>query len=288
MISSAAKLRAMLAGPDSVVAPGAFSPIVARIIAEVGFQAVYLTGAGISAGIYGQPDVGVVTLTETVDAACRIVETCGLPVICDADTGYGGVLNVRRTVMELERAGIAALHIEDQEFPKRCGYLEGHALVTPAEMASRIKAAVDARRDPDLMIIARTEALGAASLAETIERACLYRQAGADMIFVNGVLREQDAETLAHKIPGPHLYNVSTSGRTPHLSHTILKELGYSLIIYPAHSLFLALKSIRTMFESLHKEKTLVPWLDHMIDFNEWKRLTGILQMEDIERRYQK
>jgi 2-methylisocitrate lyase-like PEP mutase family enzyme len=190
-------------------------------------------------------------------------------------------------MIELERAGVAGLHIEDQEFPKRCGYLQGFTLVTAEEMVSRIKAAVDARIDPDVLIIARTEALGAANLAETIERGCRYRQAGADMVFVNGILREEDAEILGRDIPGPHLYNVSTSGRTPHLSGSRLKELGYSLIIYPAHSLLLALRSIRTMLESLRDEGTIVPWFDRMIDFDEWKRVTGILEMEAIERRYQ-
>jgi 2-methylisocitrate lyase-like PEP mutase family enzyme len=285
-MTPAATLRKLLAGGEPVIAPGAFGPLVGRLVAEAGFPAVYLSGAGLAGGLYGQPDVGLVTMTEVVEAARATVETSGLPVICDADTGYGGVLNVRRTVMGLEAAGVAALHIEDQEFPKRCGFLDGHSLVDAGEMVARLKAALDARRDTDLLIIARTEMLGAGGIGETIDRACRYREAGADMIFCNGILSEADAERLAREIPGPHLYNVSTSGRTPHLAPARLRALGYALVIYPAHTLFLAVKAIRDMLDFLKAEGTLAPLLDRMIDFAEWKRLTGILDMEARERRY--
>ena len=285
-ITPARRLRQLLVGDDIVMAPGAFSPIAARLVAEAGFPAVYLSGAGVSAALYGQPDVGTLTLTELADAARRMVEAAGIPLICDADTGFGNVINVRRTVQELEAAGVAAVHLEDQAFPKKCGYFEGHVLVEPAEMVQRIRAALEARRDADTLIIARTEALGARHIDETIDRACAYVEAGAGMIFVNGLLHEADVVRVAREIPGPQLYNVSTSGKTPHLHVSRLKELGFKMVIYPAHSLFLALRGIQQMLAGLKAEGTIAPWLEQMIDFEEWRRLTGVLEIEALERRY--
>jgi len=286
MNENARKLRSLLAGPEPVIAPGAFAPLVGRLVAEAGFPAVYFTGAGVSGGLYGQPDVGLVTMTELVDAARRTVEISALPLICDADTGFGGVLNVRRTVRELEAAGVAALHIEDQEFPRQCGFLGGHTLASADEMVQRLKAALDARRDDQTMIIARTEMFGAAGVEETIERAGRYLEAGADMIFCNGVTTEEQAVKLARAISGPQLYNVSTSGLTPHLSKARLAELGYKIVVYPAHSLFLALKQIAAMLADLKQQGTLEPWLPKMIDFDEWKRVSGINEAEATERRF--
>lgn len=283
----AARLRELLSGPEPIVAPGAFSPIVGRLAAEAGFQAVYFTGAGVAGGLYGQPDVGLVTLSELVDAARRTVEVAELPLICDADTGFGGVLNIRRTVRDLEAAGVAALHIEDQEFPRRCGFLGGHRLATADEMVTRLKVALDARRDENTMIIARSEMFGAAGVDETIERAQRYLEAGADMVFCNGVTTEQQAVQLARAIKGPQLYNVSTSGLTPHLGKQRLRELGYRLIIYPAHALFLALKQIQAMFADLRDHGTIEPWLERMVDFREWRRVSGVDETDALERRYE-
>ncbi|MGE0502290.1 MAG: oxaloacetate decarboxylase [Rhizobiaceae bacterium] len=287
MNENARRLRTLLAAPDPVVAPGAFGPLFGRLVAEAGFPAIYFTGAGVAGGLYGQPDVGLVTMSELIDAARRTVEVSGLPLICDADTGFGGVLNVRRTVRDLEAAGAAALHIEDQEFPRRCGFIGGHTLTSADEMVTRLKAALDARRDDATMIIARTEMFGASGTDETIERAGRYLEAGADMIFCNGVTTEQQAVELARAIEGPQLYNVSTSGMTPHLPKARLAELGYRLIVYPAHSLFLAVKQIQAMLGDLRDHGTIEPWLERMIDFKEWKRVSGIDEADAFERRYE-
>ena len=268
------------------MAPGVFSPIVARLVAEAGFPAAYLSGAGVAAGLYGQPDVGLVTQTELASAARYCVEAAGIPLICDADTGFGNAINVRRTVRELEAAGVAAVHIEDQAFPKKCGFFAGHTLVAPEEMVQWVRAALEARRDPDLLIIARTEALAAKDMDETIRRACAYREAGADMTFVNGLVRVEDVERVVREIPGPHLYNVSTSGKTPHLHVDRLRELGFRLVIYPAHTLFFALHGIRGMLSDLKARGTIEPWLDRMISFDEWQRITGVGEVEALERRY--
>lgn len=286
LTTPARRLRDLLASGELVVAPGAFNPIVARQIEEAGFPAVYLTGAGIAAGIYGLPDTGQITMTELVEAARNVVATIGIPVICDADCGFGNPLNVRRTVQQFEAAGVAAMHIEDQAFPKKCGFFEGHMLISIKDMVYRLEAALEARRDPDFMIIARIESKGANGIEETIERARAYVEAGADMTFVNGVTSEADAVRIGKEVSGLKLYNVSTSGKTPHLHEDRIRELGYSLAIYPAHTLFLALHGIREMLGDLREQHTLVPWLDRMIDFSEWKRVTGVPEVEALERRY--
>lgn len=283
----AARLRMALAGTGPVVAPGVFSPLVGRLAAEAGFKAIYLTGAGVSGGIYGQPDLGVITHSEMLDVARRTVDVAQLPLICDAETGYGGVLNVRRTVRDLEAAGVAALHLEDQQFPRRCGFVGGHQLVSIGEMVTRLKAALDARRDAQTIIIARTEMFGATNLEDTIERASRYLEAGADLVFCNGVTSEEQAVRLSREIRGPQLYNVSTSGLSPHLHTTRLQELGYRLVIYPAHALFMAVKQIESMFADLRDNGTIEPWLPRMVNFSEWKRVSGVTASEELERRYE-
>lgn len=283
----AARLRMALAGTGPVVAPGVFSPLVGRLAAEAGFKAIYLTGAGVSGGIYGQPDLGVITHSEMLDVARRTVDVAQLPLICDAETGYGGVLNVRRTVRDLEAAGVAALHLEDQQFPRRCGFVGGHQLVSIGEMVTRLKAALDARRDAQTIIIARTEMFGATNLEDTIERASRYLEAGADLVFCNGVTSEEQAVRLSREIRGPQLYNVSTSGLSPHLHTTRLQELGYRLVIYPAHALFMAVKQIESMFADLRDHGTIEPWLPRMVNFSEWKRVSGVTTSEELERRYE-
>ena len=281
-----ARLRELVAAGGPVVAPGVFAPLIGRLAAQAGFQAPYLARAGVAGGAYGLPDLGVVTQTELVDVARRTVEVSGLPLICDADTGFGGVLNVRRTVRDLEAAGVAALHLEDQQFPRRCGFLGGHQLVPAQEMVVRLKVALEARRCEQTMIIARTEMFGASGVEETIERAARYLEAGADMVFCNGVTSEAQAEQLARAIAGPQIYNVSTSGMSPHLGTERLRALGYRVVIFPAHALFLALRQIQEMFADLHQHGTLTPWLDRMVDFGEWKRLSGIRDAEASEQRH--
>jgi 2-methylisocitrate lyase-like PEP mutase family enzyme len=183
-------------------------------------------------------------------------------------------------------AGVSGLHIEDQVVPKKCGFFTGHALVSIDEMCQRVRAALEARRNPDTVIIARTEALAAKDMDESIERAKAYMAAGADMIFVNGVTREEDARRIAAEVPGSKLYNVSTSGRTPHLHEDVIKEMGYRLVIYPAHTLFFALHEIRGLLTSLKEAGTIAPSLGRMIDFDEWQRVTGVPEIEALEKRY--
>lgn len=286
MTTPARRLRQMIESDELTVAPGAFSPIIARQIEECGFPAIYASGAAIAAGIYGMADTGLVTMTETVTAIRNMAMAVDIPIICDADTGFGNAINVRRTVRELEMAGVAGLHIEDQTMPKKCGFFTGHTLVSTEEMCQRIRAALEARNNPDTVIIARTEAIAAKNMDESIARAKAYAKAGADMIFVNGVTSVEDAKRIAAEVPGPLLYNVSTSGKTPHLHEDVIRDMGYSLAIYPAHTLFFALHEIRKLLIDLKQQGTIAPWLDRMIDFEEWKRVTGVPEIEALEKRY--
>ena len=191
--STTATFRRLLAGPDAIMAPGAPDPFYARLIAHKGFPAVYMTGAGATAVRLGMPDIGLLTLTEMVDNAARIVDASGLPVIADCDNGYGGPLNVRRAIQSYERAGVAAIHMEDQIIPKRCGHFSGKQLIPAAEMVAKIKAAVDAKNDPDFVVIARTDAIAVEGFDAAMERAAMYEEAGADMFGSENLITDINA-----------------------------------------------------------------------------------------------
>ncbi|MCD0503235.1 isocitrate lyase/PEP mutase family protein [Bordetella petrii] len=228
-----AALRRQLAAPDVLVAPGAYDCVGARLIEQAGFQALYLTGSGMSMSALGAPDVGLMSFSEILDRAARVADVVSIPVIVDADTGYGGPLNVIRTVRAFERAGISGIQIEDQAWPKKCGHEGGRNLVPTEEMEGRIKAAVDARIDPDLAIIARTDARSDHGLQAALERAARYVQAGADVIFVESPENEQELAEVARTVQAPVLANMVEGGRTPIVPADRLRELGFAMAIYP-------------------------------------------------------
>jgi 2-methylisocitrate lyase-like PEP mutase family enzyme len=225
-------LRRLLAGPEMLVAPGGYDGITARLIEQAGFSAVYMTGAGTAAS-FGLPDYGLLTMTEMVANAARMVRATKLPVIADADTGYGTELNVVRTVQEHERAGTAAIHIEDQVSPKRCGHLDGKELVTREAFVAKIRAAVATRRDPDFVVIARTDARGVAGLEEAVARANLALRAGADMAFVEGPESVEEIRAVPRLVDGPCLLNVVWGGKTPQVGMDEAQAMGYRLAILP-------------------------------------------------------
>ena len=235
--------------------PGAFNALVGRAVAAVGFEACYVSGAT-TANVAGYPDIGLITLTEMTRTIREIVDACRLPVIADADTGYGEVECVVRTVVEYERAGAAGLHIEDQVFPKRCGHLDGKALIPAGDMAEKIAAAAHHRSSKDFIIIARTDArsVPGAGMQDAIERANLYRQAGADMIFPEGLESEAEFAQFAQASPGLLLANMTEFGKTPDISARRFGELGYQLVIYPVSMMRLAMGHIMRGLYSL-KEK---------------------------------
>ena len=232
MMSERAELRRLLAGPDMLVAPGGYDGITARLIEQAGFSAVYMTGAGTAAS-FGLPDYGLLSVTEMVANAARMVRATKLPVIADADTGYGTELNVVRTVQEHERAGTAAIHIEDQVSPKRCGHLDGKALVSRDEFTAKIRAAVATRRDPDFVVIARTDARSVSGLDEAVARANLALHAGADMAFVEGPESVEEIAAVPQRVAGPCMLNVVWGGKTPQVGMDDAQAMGYRMAILP-------------------------------------------------------
>lgn len=230
------RLREMLAGGDGpIVAPGVFDGMSAHLVARLGFRAAYLTGAGVAASGFGLPDIGLVTQTEMAERARMAVRVLGdVPLIADADTGYGAELNVVRTVREYEAAGVAALHLEDQAFPKKCGHLPDKELIPPEAFIRKLNAALEARTDPDLVVIARTDARGPLGLDAAIERGRAYAAAGADMVFVEAPESTAEIERIAAEVPGPLLINLVAGGLTPLESARRLGELGFAVAIHPS------------------------------------------------------
>jgi methylisocitrate lyase len=248
-------LRAGLAGDRILRLPGAFSPLVARLVADVGFDGVYVSGAALSADL-GLPDIGLTTLTEVADRAGRIARATPLPTLADADTGFGEALNVARTVGLLEQAGLAGCHVEDQVNPKRCGHLDHKSVVDRDEMVRRVRAAVAGRTDPDFVLCARTDARAVEGLDAAIERAKAYVDAGADMVFPEALVDEAELAAFRAAIDVPLLANMTEFGKSPLLSADTLAGLGYDAVIYPVTTLRLAMGAVEDGLRALHAEGT--------------------------------
>jgi methylisocitrate lyase len=268
-----------------VLLPGVFNPLVARIAERAGFDAVYLSGAALSASL-GVPDVGLVTLTEFTDAARAISAATPLPLVCDADTGFGEALNVERTVRQFESAGAAGIHLEDQELPKRCGHLSGKQLVEPQEMAAKLRAAVAARRDPDFLLIARTDARGVDGFADAVKRAQLYREAGADAVFPEALESADEFARFAKEVPGPLLANMTEFGKSPLLDARQLGDLGYRLILFPVSAFRIALRAVETFFAELKQAGTQKDSVGRMLTRAELYDLLGYSGYEERDRTY--
>jgi 2-methylisocitrate lyase-like PEP mutase family enzyme len=248
-------LRRLLDGPRLFIAPGAFDCVGARLVEAAGFPALYVTGSGISMSAMGAPDVGALSFGEILDRVRRICDVVSIPVIADGDTGYGGPLNVIRTVREFERAGVSGIQIEDQEWPKKCGHEPGRVIAPVETMVMRIRAAVETRRDPDFVVIARTDARANEGLEAAIARAKAYREAGADVIFVESPQTEAELEQVGRAFPGvPLLANMVEGGKTPILPADRLQQLGFRLAIYPNALTRLIAKAGMAMLASLKQD----------------------------------
>jgi 2,3-dimethylmalate lyase len=281
------QLRQMLNSPGIILAPGAYDGISARLIERQGFKAVYMTGAGTAASVLGQPDIGLTTLTEMTTHAAHIASCVSLPVIADADTGYGNALNVIRTVREYERAGVAAIHLEDQVFPKRCGHLAGKAVIPAKEFAEKIRAASENRTDPDFIVIARTDARAVNGLDDAIARARLYREAGADVIFVEAPTSREEIERIAREVEAPLLSNQVPGGRTPAVTASELEKLGYKIVIFPAVGFMAAALAIEKALSQLKETGT--DWHEGpVLSPLEIFQRVGIEAWLDMERKYSK
>lgn len=285
-MKSTQRLRELLARPGAIMAPGVADALNARLVKRHGFEAIYMTGAGTTAVRLGMPDVGLLTMTEMIDNAGRIAEASGLPLIADADNGYGGVLNVRRTIQGYERAGVAGVHLEDQVIPKRCGHLAGKQVVPVEEAAAKIRAAADARADADFVIIARTDAIAVEGFEAALERAARYREAGADVLFIEAPNGEQ-LPKIAPRFQGvPLLYNMATSGKTPFLSKSEVERLGFKLIIYPNWLMLAAIKAASQVLETLKKEGSIAGLAPQVPSFKEFFDLVGMDEVQEMEARY--
>jgi 2,3-dimethylmalate lyase len=283
----AARLRALLDGGQMIVAPGAFDPLAARLVEEAGFPAVYMTGFGTSAALIGRPDAGLLTMTEMADNAARIAACVDIPVIADADTGYGNPLNVIRTVGAYEAAGVAGLHLEDQVTPKKCGHMEGKQVIAAHEMAAKVRAAVQARTQPEFVIIARTDARAVEGLDAALERARTYLAAGADALFVEAVLSQAEAERVVAAFPGvPLLFNWAEGGKTPPIPLARLREMGYRIVIFPISTLLAATAAMRRILREIAEAGTPEALLPELPSFGEFTDFIGLPEVREAEQRY--
>jgi 2,3-dimethylmalate lyase len=282
----AASLRDLLAGPEPIVAPGAYDALSARLIEAAGFRALYMTGFGAAASLLGRPDVGLLGMSEMVDNARRIVQAVAVPVIADADTGYGNPISVIRTVHEYEQAGVAAIHLEDQLAPKKCGHLEGKQLVPAEDMVAKLRAAVAARRS-DLVLIARTDARAVEGMNDALRRARLYRDAGADVIFFEAPQTEEEIETVAAELADvPLLFNWAEGGKTPPISYPRLRALGFRIIIFPISTLLAATRGIRDVLETIRADGTPAAALSGLPRFGEFTDFIGLPEIQELEQQF--
>lgn len=287
-VNAPQRLRSQLASGEPVVAPGVYDALGARLVEEAGFAAVYMTGFGTAAGRLGRPDVGLLTMPEMVDNARGIVRATSLPVIADADTGYGNAINVVRTVQEFEQAGVAAIHLEDQVAPKRCGHLDGKQVVPVDEMVGKIRAAVAARGRSELVLIARTDAAAVEGVDAAIERGRRYRDAGADVLFVEAATSEAEVEQVASSLSDvPLLFNWAEGGRTPPLPLERLRELGFAIVIFPISTVLAATAAMRSALAAIKAAGTPPPaLLAELPSFGEFVDFIGLGEMHELERRF--
>jgi len=285
--SGGSPLPDLLARGEMVLAPGCYDALGARLVEEAGFDAAYMTGFGTAASRLGRPDVGLLTLTEMADNARRIAQAVEIPVIADADTGYGNPINVIRTVREYEAAGIAALHVEDQVMPKKCGHMEGKQLIGADEMVAKVKAAVAARRSPGFLIIARTDARAPEGLDAAIGRARSYREAGADVLFIEAPQSVQEIETIGGSFNDvPLLFNYAEGGKTPPVTHEQLRRLGFSIVIFPISTLLTATAAMRAALAQIKADGTPIELLGEMLPFNDFLDFIGLPEIRELEKRF--
>ncbi len=278
-------LRRLLAGDAIIVAPGVYDGLSARLAASAGFPAVYATGGGIARSL-GYPDLGLLGMSEVVERLIPIVEHAEVPVIADADTGYGNALNVSRTVRAFERAGVAAFHLEDQTFPKRCGHLDDKAVVPVAEMVQKLVAARDAATDADLVLIARTDALAVEGLDSAIDRAHAYGRAGADVVFVEAPESVAHIEAIARRLPYPKLINMFQGGKTPLVPLERLRAWGYRIVIIPSDLQRAAIRAMEEVLAAIRRDGNSAALAERMASFTEREEIVGTRFYLERDRRY--
>ena len=277
------RLRELVEAKEILVLPGAYDALSARLAEAAGFPCVYMTGYGQSASKLGQPDVGLMTMSEMAERAADMVMAVNVPVICDADTGFGNNVNVVRTIREYERAGVAAIQLEDQTMPKKCGHMLGRDVIDAQEMVMKIKAAIAARTDPDFLIIARTDSRTRCGIDEAIRRGRLYAEAGADVVFVESVESVEEMRRVNGEIPARTIANMVETGRTPLLTAAQLQEIGYDMVVFPVSTLFVAAKAVYDMLVDLRANGTTRNYLDKMMSFSQFNDFIGLPLVRELE-----
>lgn len=281
------ELKGLVERREGLVVPGAYDGVSARLVARARFPAVYMTGYGTSASRLGLPDLGFAGLTEMVENVRQIAASVSIPLIADADTGYGNPIQVRRTIQAYEAAGVAALHLEDQVWPKRCGHLAGKQVIGAQEMAEKIRAAVDARQDPNLLIIARTDALAVNGFDDAMQRATLYAKAGADVLFVEAPTMLAQIEAIPKALDRPCLFNYAPGGRSPLVPLSQLRALGYAIIILPVQTLFAAARAVAAYLEAVRAADDPASLDDRLMPFTEFNDLLGVTELLAMAERYE-
>jgi len=285
-MKSTTRFKQLVLAPEILVLPVAPDALCARIARQVGFKALVSSGYSHSAHLLGKPDVNLLTVTEMAEASGRIAEASGLPVMADGDTGHGNVVNVMRTVRLHEKAGAAALFLEDQVSPKRCGHMSGKRIIPAEDMVAKLKAALDARQDPDFMIMARTDAIAVEGFEAALERAHRFIEAGADMIFVEAPENLEQMRRIAAEVPAPTLANMIPGGKTPMLRAAELQDMGFAMVAHATACTYAIAKTVRQLLGHLLKEGTVAGMEDRLMKFDEFNRLVGLEEIRDLELHY--
>ncbi len=280
------KIETILQAHGSVAFPGIYDTLSAKIAQQVGFPMAFISGYSVAATAIGEPDMGLLTQTEIVERARQICNSVDMPVIVDADTGYGNPLNVYRTIEQLIAAGAAGCFLEDQLWPKRCGHMQGKQVIARDDYLQKIQAAVDARADADFFIVARTDALAVAGMDEAVARVEAARQVGANASFIEAPDSMEALRTVGQRSPGPNVANMIEGGKTPVLSKVELAKLGFHLILYPLSGLYAAAQSVRNIYQKLHEDQTTLGDEKHLMTFPEFNQLIGVENKYEQAKRY--
>lgn len=278
--------RARCTAREALIVPGAGNALTARVIEQAGFEAIYVTGAGIANTVLGAPDIGLVTMSELSATTSAIAEITAKPLIVDVDTGFGNALNTQRTVRVVERAGAFAVQLEDQVFPKKCGHFSGKAVIPLAEAVSKVKAALDAREDPNLLVIARTDARSIEGLEAALERAEAFIEAGADLTFVEAPQNCDELRTIGERLNAPQVANMVVGGRTPLTTKEELAAMGYAVVLYANTPLQAAMRAMSEVLSALHSDGNVNAVIDRLADFDERQTIVAKAEYDALEARY--
>jgi 2-methylisocitrate lyase-like PEP mutase family enzyme len=285
-MEKAEMIRRSLKKIGQLVMPGVYDALSARIATKTGFEVIFISGYSLAATMLGEPDFGILTQTEMLSAAQRICSVTDLPVIVDADTGYGNAINVIRTVDELIRIGAAGMFLEDQVWPKRCGHMKGKQVIPLEEQLKKLQAAIDAKRNRDFFIVARTDARQALGLNEAITRGIAFKKAGADAVFIEAPETKEEMLEIARCVPGPLVANMLERGVTPLMGPQELRDLGFDLVVWPLAPLYSVAKSLNEVYTTLRRDGTTVDILDRLMPFDEFNRIVGLEEKYQLDEKY--